>query len=250
MKAKIVFLLIGILIIGTFEYSFGQELGYGSDFHDFTRQFFSDSEKQVESISFPLVFIVDNDTSFIKRNDWKILDYCIGCEFSTILFMKDSINSNAGYYSINENNDCVISMYLKPEKKIQNFHFSKTEKSWTLDQIFNETLTSGNEESFFEFIDKFSSDTEFIEKRLTSDFVTAVRDWDTNPKNKKELPFKREIFESHDYLFERVYIYNLNLDTDSVIIKIKGEGTGYNLKYYFTRMNGKWYFSKHYNLGV
>jgi len=250
MKVKIVFLLTVILIAVTFEYCLGQELGYGSDFHDFTRQFFSESEKQVESISFPLVFIVDNDTSFIKRNDWEILDYCIGCEFSTILFMRDSINLEAGYYSENENNDCVISVYLKPEKKIQHFHFSKTEKSWTLDHIFNETLISGNEESFFEFMDKFSSDTEFIEKRLTSNFVTVVRDWDTNPKNKKELPFKREIFENIEYLFERVYIYNLNLDTDSVIIYVKGEGTGYNLKFYFKRINGEWYFSKHYNLGV
>ncbi len=248
MKLYIKIISFVILTLGINRFCWSQELENGSEFHEFITEFSQGETNQTDNITFPLLFISDNDTTYIQIKNWKKLDYCFGCEFSTLLFMDDSINYNSEFYNINENNNYVISIYLKPEKKIQNLYFTKIKNSWFLNKIIVRSIMYRDSESFFEFINEFATDTNFIKSRITSGakYIT----WEDNPNELIEAPFDINEFEGDEYLFKRIYISTFDLKSDNAIFYIKGERTGYHLEYYFKKIDKKWYLTKLVNIGV
>lgn len=249
MRLTIYILLLGILIFVIANNCSAQKIGYGTEFHDFVTDFSQGNDSQLKNIVFPLTVITDNDTSYIGKEKWEIIDPCFGCEFSPILFMGDTINFEAGYYESECDTENIITVYLKPEKKIQSFHFKKFNDDWYLTELCLTTINDNDSESFFEFIDKFSSDISFYKQRLVAEFVYISYDLEKVPLEIVEMPLIINDL-AEDYLFKRIYINNLNLQSDVVSLYVKGEGTGYHLEYYFKRINEKWYLIKLVDLGV
>ena len=249
MRINIKIIIFGILTLFMNISCLSQKQEYSSGFYDFISEFSQGEAKQTDNISFPLLFISDNDTSFIQKYDWKNIDYCFGCEFSPLLFMGDSMNRNDEFYTVNEkNNYIIISLYIKPENKIQNFCFSKLKDSWFLTKIEVRTMKSFDKESFFDFLNRFATDTNFIKTRITKD--TKYITWEENSNELIESTIDIKSLAGDDYLFERIYIKNFDLEVDNVELYIKGEGTGYHLEYFYKKIAGNWYLIKLVNIGV
>lgn len=249
MRLTFYILLIGILSSGIANNCIAQNIGYGTEFHDFITYFSQGNESQLKNIVFPLIVLTDNDTSYIEKEKWKIIDPCFGCEFSPILFMGDSINFGASYYQTKCDTENIITVYLKPEKKIQSFRFKKFNDEWFLTELCLTTINADDSESFFEFIEKFSSDISFYKQRFAAEFKYFSYDFEKVPLEIVEMPFIIDVL-AEDLLFKRIYINNLNLQSDEVSLNVKGEGTGYHLEYYFKRIDKKWYLIKLVDLGV
>jgi len=248
MKIDIKLISFGILALFMNMSCWSQKKEYNSEFYDFITDFSQIETKQTDNISFPLLFIIDNDTSFINKKDWTNIDYCFGCEFSPLLFMGDSINYNDKFYTVNDKNNYIISAYIKPDNKIQNFFFSRAKNSWFLAKIEVRTIKKSDSESFFEFINKFASDKSFVKTRITKE--TKYITWEANPNELVESTLDLSAFEGNDYLFKRIYINKIDFDADNIVLYIKGEGTGYNIEYYFNNIDGEWYLIKLVNIGV
>lgn len=248
MKSTIKTLTLILICFGYSNSSFSQHFGYGDEFHDFIRKFRLEKDFQLENISFPLATIYENDTTFISKKDWEHIDHCFGCEFSSILFMGDTINFQAGYYQIVNDTDYVIPVYLMNSKKVQDFHFYKTGDEWKLSKLYFKGISFGEKESFFEFIDNFAVDTSFVRQRLSNDFTYIT--WNDFPNERNEVPVEIKWFANDEYLYERIYINDFNLESNKISLYIKGEGTGYHIEYYFERINNKWYLVKLINVGV
>lgn len=247
MKRTTKMLTIGVVIISNVFHGISQETEYDADFYEFVTQFSQNRDTQIESIIFPLTIVSDNETSIVKENAWETMEACFGCEFSSILFMGDSIDSNSKFYKKNLDN-YVISTYIMPVKKIQNFIFKKIDSNFYLRSIDLQVIRSQESESFFDFIDKFALDTNFIAQRLIKDakYIT----WENSPDELITLPIDLNFFENDEYLFKKIYINNLDTQANNVILLIKGEDTGYHTEYYFERINGKWFLTKLVNTGI
>jgi len=240
-------LLLGLIYLGCLSNCSSQENGYGSAFHNFVTKFSHEKDIQLKSITFPLTVIIDNDTAFIGEKEWKFVEYCFGCEYSPILFMGFEIDYQTGYYKIIGDTDYVISAYIMPEKKIQNFHFKKYDDKWQLIKLSITNILSQETESFFDFINEFSIDTGFVRQRLTENFKYISREIGTD--NIIEIPTEIKYFSGDEYLYKRIYINNFDLESDEVSLYIKGEGTGYHIEYFFKRIDKKWYLTKLINIG-
>jgi len=248
MRINIKIISFGIVTLLMNMSCWSQKKELNSRFYDFITEFSQREAKQADNILFPLLLISDSDTSYIQKSEWKNINYCFGCEYSPMLFMGDSIDYYEEFYTMKGENDYMISAYIKPDNRIQNFCFSRIKDSWFLTKIEAKTISNIGSESFFEFINMFSSDTSFMKTRIKKD--TKYITWVENPNELIESPLDLIEFEGENYLFERIYINNINFNADNVVIYIKGEGTGYHLEYYFNRINGKWYLKKLVNIGV
>jgi hypothetical protein len=241
-------LFIGIIYFVCLYNCNSQEKSNGEDFYNFITQFSPGKDNQLKSITFPLPVISDNDTSFIDKKEWKLLDCCFGCEYSPILFMGNSINFEEGFYKTIGDTDYVITVYLMPLKEIQTFHFKKSNYKWHLIKLCINHFKCSEPESFFDFIDKFSTDTSFVKQRLAKDFKYLT--YESNPDVLIEEPIKMKDFTDYVYLFKRIYINNYDIKSNEISLYIKGEGTGYHLEYYFRRVDKKWNLTKLINIGV
>jgi hypothetical protein len=102
MRISIKIISFGILTLFMNISCWSQEQEFNSEFYDFISEFSQGKAKQTDNISFPLLFISNNDTSCIQKNDWKNIDYCFGCGYSPLLFMGDSMNRNDEFYTVND----------------------------------------------------------------------------------------------------------------------------------------------------
>lgn len=220
--------------------SLGYSLGYGSGFHQFITSF---GDKQYEKIIFPLLVINEGDTNYSEEEDWQVIDQCLGCEYSPILFMNDTINRFAGYYCINDNDNYIISVYIKASDYIQDLHFVKINDKWMLSKVIKHTVIDPNGESFFKFITRFAVDADFVESRITDDFQYLEREMGAEQEYQKK-GFVKSYYENQEYLFKRIYIFDYDMSSNEIQIWVKGEGTCYNTRFYFKRIDKKWYFCK------
>ena len=250
MKELSIILLILNLTFGIFEEAKSQERGYGSPFHTFITMFSQANEAQIENISFPLLNIDGKDSSYIQKSQWKPIDYCFGCEYSSLLIEGNSVNDNSGYFKNIENEKYIISVYLKQEHCIKEFFFSKLGKTWNLNCIKAQDDFDRNSAMFFKFLERFSNDMEFVKQRITSDFIIETYDLEQAPIRKVKKTYEPIFFENQELLFSKIYLENRNIKGAELILYIKGEGTGYNTKYYFKKQNEEWYLSKLEDLGV
>jgi len=248
MKNILIILTVIFICFSKRDKCFSQQYGYGDDFHEFITKFTQEKDFQFNNISFPLLTISKKDTILIEKTDWDYIDYCFGCEYSSILFMNDTINSQAGYYKIVNNTDFVISVYILNEKEIRDFHFYQAESGWKLNKLYFKGINSLGNESFFDFIDVFAVDTGFVKRRLSDNFTYFT--WLDSPNIIIDVPIEMKWFSGMEFLYKRIYINNYDLESDEISLLIKGEGTGYYLEYYFERIDKKWFLVKLVNIGV
>jgi len=217
-------------------------------FYDYIKAFSKSAEIQMNSISFPLKYIVDNDTLLISKENWKFKEYRFGWEISTILFTGDSINFEKDFYLKNSETDYKISVYITSEQKFKEFYFNNKKDFWQLYQIKEKKIEKNDNEFFFDFINQFANNKEFIRERTSKDIKYIT--WEENPKNLIEKTIDFHDFENNEFLFRNIYLDEINNLSDKIILYIKGEMTGYHSEYYFSRINKKWYLIKYINLGV
>jgi hypothetical protein len=117
-----------------------------------------------------------------------------------------------------------------------------------LTKIEVRTIKNLDTESFFDFLNRFATDTNFIKTRITKE--TKYITWEENQNELIESTIDISTLAGDDYLFKRIYIKSFDLDADNVELYIKGEGTGYHLEYYFKKIGGNWYLIKLVNIGV
>jgi hypothetical protein len=247
MRLTINILLVGLTYFGCLSNCSSQDNGYGTAFHKFVTKFSQEKDIQLKNIRFPLTVIIDNDTAYKGEKEWKLIEYCFGCEYSPILFMGDTIDFQAGYYKIIGDTDYVVSAFIMSEKQIKNFYFKKLGDSWQLAKLCATNIKKEESEFFFDFIYEFAKDTNFVKQRLAENIKYITREIGTD--NIIEIPIKIKDFANEEYLFKRIYINNFDLESDENSLYIKGEGTGYHLEYYFKRINKKWYLTKLINTG-
>ena len=182
-----------------------------------------------------------------KKENWKYLKYGFGWEFSALLLTDCEPDYNLTFYKLADSDTSYIKFYSALNEKINIFQFVKN-GDWKLSKITLSDSDSQSDETIFSFFKEFSRDTSFVRNRLSDNF--KYLSWDKDPNVIEEMEFELKSFLNSEYLFELIYTDKYSNFSDNAVLYIKGESTGYHLRFYFIRKNGKWYLDKYENRGV
>jgi hypothetical protein len=138
-----------------------------SSFQQFIDMFSVDSIFQLSRIQFPLEIIVDDDTVFLKQEEWGFRPYYFGHEFSTILF-SDRINYERAFFTQVNDTLIAISAFFEKDFQFQKLLFQSIGAEWKLVQLILYDVRSSQNECFFHFIRSFFTDYEFRVGRIAA----------------------------------------------------------------------------------
>jgi hypothetical protein len=217
-------------------------------FEEFAYDYSINSNYRSEHTTFPLLIITNGDTLMEKKENWRPNDLYFGIEFSCLIYGDSIIHENRSFYnSINENS--VNVRYFNPlDSKIRCFNFERQKGKWSLTTVEIDELSTLSDESFFKFIAKYGFNTSFAKSRILDS--ATYTDRDEEDMSEKTALFNLENIREQSYLFKKIYLPKTLDCKDRMSLYIKGEGTGYNEKLYFEKINNEWYLTKEVNLGM
>jgi hypothetical protein len=211
----------------------------------FAPKFAKKGDYQNENILFPLKLVTNEKTEYIATHKWEQRDLHFGWEFSTMLHMGNQVRFQTYYEMLNDSN-CLITVRYKQQKHFETFVFVNTEHNWSLTELRYESIPQSDKECFFAFIDKFCGSHSFHNSRISPN--ATIEDWADFALEKRKThpiqPAKKENGLS-PYIYQTIYIRDFNPHSDTVTIRILGEGTCYNSYEYFIRRDGLWYLQKY-----
>lgn len=216
---------------------------------DFYYSFAYNKKFQIERIKFPLT-IEENDKKYqVNKLEWKQDSLFTNLEYITFIY-----NSHSQTFEYDKDNgDKAIFSWIYPLKGEQkDYYFIRETDKWYLLKVSTHTFENSNPETFIPFLQKFMSDSAFQKSRIKFPLETLFLEG-TEDGDYKE---KTENTNSNDWKFISLYdkaksITNFSDSWDSkinekdkMLLYIGGVENGINIKYFFTKIDEKWYLTK------
>ena len=132
-------------------------------FDDFLFNFAANRKLQMERVAFPLRTVRNGDTTYTKKDDWKIERFFMRDDFYTVLFDDEQQMELVKDTSIRE--ATVEKIYFNTKAVIQ-YQFKRIKGAWMLLEMQTEPLSANNNASFLEFYHQFATDSVFQTESL------------------------------------------------------------------------------------
>jgi hypothetical protein len=132
-------------------------------FDDFLFNFAANRKLQMERVAFPLRTVRNGDTTYTKKDDWKIERFFMRDDFYTVLFDDEQQMELVKDTSIRE--ATVEKIYFNTKAVIQ-YQFKRIKGAWMLLEMQTEPLSANSNASFLEFYHQFATDSVFQTESL------------------------------------------------------------------------------------
>ena len=222
-------------------------LAADENFPDFFYLFSTDEQYQLQRIVFPIPVYRDSVVQKISEEDWKH-DFLFSRDDAyTLLF---NAESEMELEKDTSHNSVQIDMFYLERKDFQRYYFEKKNGRWMLEAINHGHIEYGQtEEDFFEFYDRFSSDSIFQESRLRHPVVFVTPDPDD------EFSFVETTLDEGQWfafqppmtphrLTNVIYGQKRQEGSHTKIVEYKGFGNGFCNVLHFHRVDGQWQLAK------
>lgn len=210
-------------------------------FDDFIFNFAANRKLQMVRIKFPLKVVDGENTTYIKKADWKMEHFFMEQGYYTLIF--DNHKQMGVVKDTLINNVVVEKVYLKKER-VAKYMFERIRGRWMLTSILNNAMYHNTNASFLAFYQKFATDFDFQIESLNNpvmftgpdpddDFSTMTGEIapETWPAFAPELPSG--------------FIYNIMygqkyVEGDQKIFVMRGIANGMEMELTFRRIDGTW----------
>lgn len=210
-------------------------------FDDFIFNFAANRKLQMARIKFPLKVVDGENTTYIKKADWKMEHFFMEQGYYTLIF--DNHKQMGVVKDTSINNVVVEKVYLKKER-VEKYMFARIRGRWMLTSILNNAMYHNTNASFLAFYQKFATDFDFQIESLNNpvmftgpdpddDFSTMTGEIapETWPAFAPELPSG--------------FIYNIMygqkyVEGDQKIFVMRGIANGMEMELTFRRIDGTW----------
>lgn len=210
-------------------------------FDDFIFNFAANRKLQMARIKFPLKVVDGENTTYIKKADWKMEHFFMEQGYYTLIF--DNHKQMGVVKDTSINNVVVEKVYLKKER-VAKYMFERIRGRWMLTSILNNAMYHNTNASFLAFYQKFATDFDFQIESLNNpvmftgpdpddDFSTMTGEIapETWPAFAPELPLG--------------FIYNIMygqkyVEGDQKIFVMRGIANGMEMELTFRRIDGTW----------
>lgn len=210
-------------------------------FDDFIFNFAANRKLQMARIKFPLKVVDGENTTYIKKADWKMEHFFMEQGYYTLIF--DNHKQMGVVKDTSINNVVVEKVYLKKER-VAKYMFERIRGRWMLTSILNNAMYHNTNASFLAFYQKFATDFDFQIVSLNNpvmftgpdpddDFSTMTGEIapETWPAFAPELPSG--------------FIYNIMygqkyVEGDQKIFVMRGIANGMEMELTFMRIDGTW----------
>lgn len=210
-------------------------------FDDFIFNFAANRKLQMARIKFPLKVVDGENTTYIKKADWKMEHFFMEQGYYTLIF--DNHKQMGVVKDTSINNVVVEKVYLKKER-VEKYMFERIRGRWMLTSILNNAMYHNTNASFLAFYQKFATDFDFQIESLNNpvmftgpdpddDFSTMTGEIapETWPAFAPELPSG--------------FIYNIMYGQKYVeggqkIFVMRGIANGMEMELTFRRIDGTW----------
>lgn len=210
-------------------------------FDDFIFNFAANRKLQMARIKFPLKVVDGENTTYIKKVDWKMEHFFMEQGYYTLIF--DNHKQMGVVKDTSINNVVVEKVYLKKER-VAKYMFERIRGRWMLTSILNNAMYHNTNASFLAFYQKFATDFDFQIESLNNpvmftgpdpddDFSTMTGEIapETWPAFAPELPSG--------------FIYNIMygqkyVEGDQKIFVMRGIANGMEMELTFRRIDGTW----------
>lgn len=210
-------------------------------FDDFIFNFAANRKLQMARIKFPLKVVDGENTTYIKKADWKMEHFFMEQGYYTLIF--DNHKQMGVVKDTSINNVVVEKVYLKKER-VAKYMFERIRGRWMLTYILNNAMYHNTNASFLAFYQKFATDFDFQIESLNNpvmftgpdpddDFSTMTGEIapETWPAFAPELPSG--------------FIYNIMygqkyVEGDQKIFVMRGIANGMEMELTFRRIDGTW----------
>lgn len=210
-------------------------------FDDFIFNFAANRKLQMARIKFPLKVVDGENTTYIKKADWKMEHFFMEQGYYTLIF--DNHKQMGVVKDTSINNVVVEKVYLKKER-VAKYMFERIRGRWILTSILNNAMYHNTNASFLAFYQKFATDFDFQIESLNNpvmftgpdpddDFSTMTGEIapETWPAFAPELPSG--------------FIYNIMygqkyVEGDQKIFVMRGIANGMEMELTFRRIDGTW----------
>ena len=214
-------------------------------FDDFIFNFAANRKLQMARIKFPLKVVDGENTTYIKKADWKMEHFFMEQGYYTLIF--DNHKQMGVVKDTSINNVVVEKVYLKKER-VAKYMFERIRGRWMLTSILNNAMYHNTNASFLAFYQKFATDFDFQIESLNNpvmftgpdpddDFSTMTGEIapETWPAFAPELPSG--------------FIYNIMygqkyVEGDQKIFVMRGIANGMEMELTFRRIDGTWSLSE------
>lgn len=210
-------------------------------FDDFIFNFAANRKLQMARIKFPLKVVDGENTTYIKKADWKMEHFFMEQGYYTLIF--DNHKQMGVVKDTSINNVVVEKVYLKKER-VAKYMFERIRGRWMLTSILNNAMYHNTNASFLAFYQKFATDFDFQIESLNNpvmftgpdpddDFSTMTGEIapETWPAFAPELPSG--------------FIYNIMygqkyVEGNQKIFVMRGIANGMEMELTFRRIDGTW----------
>ena len=213
-------------------------------FADFLYNFALDEKLQLRRIIFPLLYYTDNRKDSIEKKDWIHDPLFSQQEFYTMLYdTMDDVELEKDTASTSVRIEWID---LKAHK-MKRYYFERLYGWWKLEAIDDASMPKEElpHEEFYEFYERFDSDSLFQAERVAEPLIFVAPDPDdefqimeTTLEKEQWFAFQPKL--PRDFLTNVNYGQRLDSKSRSRIIELRGFGNGFNNVLCFKCRNGIW----------
>lgn len=210
-------------------------------FDDFIFNFAANRKLQIARIKFPLKVVDGDNTTYIKKAEWKMEHFFMEQGYYTLIF--DNQRQMGVVKDTSINKVVVEKVYLTKER-VEKYMFERIGGRWMLTSIQHNAMYQNTNASFLAFYQRFATDSEFQIESLNNpvmftgpdpddDFSTMTGEIapETWPAFAPELPSG--------------FIYNIMygqkyVEGDQKIFVMRGISNGMEMELTFKCIDGEW----------
>jgi len=214
-----------------------------NSFYSFFDKFAWIAKFQKKRIQFPLKVESENDTSELEKHEWRIKDFYGFKSFYPFLMQSDKNPFRDESVEFNKAN---LSYFKVGDEEVVSYCFENLDSTWFLVKIKNGKLEKMSSlGSFFQFIEKFSTDSLYQIDRIIFPFRDSYLDSD------KEYELVTKIKKQEDWEFLNLQehlseVMIMQYDSDSlnsnkIVLYFRGIECGISVEYIFEFRENKWF---------
>lgn len=210
-------------------------------FDDFIFNFAANRKLQMARIKFPLKVVDGENTTYIKKADWKMEHFFMEQGYYTLIF--DNHKQMGVVKDTSINNVVVEKVYLKKER-VAKYMFERIRGRWMLTSILNNAMYHNTNASFLAFYQKFATDFDFQIESLNNPvmFTGPDPDEDFSTMTGEIAP---ETWPAFAPELPSGFIYNIMygqkyVEGDQKIFVMRGIANGMEMELTFRRIDGTW----------
>ena len=217
-------------------------------FADFLYNFATSEKFQLRRILFPLPYYMDNKKDSIGKEEW-VHDFLFSQqEFYTMLY--DNLE-DAELEKDTASTSVRIEWIDLKANKMKRYYFERLYGWWKLEAIDDATMTKeeNGQEDFYEFYERFVSDSLFQSERVAEPLSFVAPDPDdefeileTTIQKSQWFTFQPQL--PNEFLTNINYGQRLDRNSRTRIIELRGFGNGFSNTLYFRCRNGEWQLTK------